>query len=105
MIRKVFPPPTSVDIIYPHSSLSPNLKSPLVTLLIQEKLPKEIAYCIPKNSNIMLEKIEKKLKKFNGKVIGYEFKKTENKRITEISKTNFDNASSCDNIISSAPEP
>ena len=41
----------------------------------------------------MLEKIEKKLKKFNGKVIGYEFKKIENKRITEISKTNFDNAS------------
>ena len=41
----------------------------------------------------MLEKIEKKLKNFNGKVIGYEFKKIENKKITEISKTNFDNAS------------
>ena len=61
--------------------------------IYKEELPKEIAYCIPKNSDIMLEKIEKKLKKFNGKVIGYEFKKTENKRITEISKTNFDNAS------------
>ena len=46
---------------------------------IKKELPKEIAYCIPENSDIMLEKIEKKLKNFNGKVIGYEFKKIENK--------------------------
>ena len=46
-----------------------------------EKNLKKMADEIPVPEKLSPDQIEKKLKNFNGKVIGYEFKKIENKRI------------------------